>query len=183
MGMQTDNTLGLSNDKFATKEAEMMSFKAKKSQFLDHQNPIIFNGCVLTAGEDNTLSLRQKNQAQRLQIVHNDAEYVQQRARGAYIAAICQPEASYDLSAAAQCRQPIKKETARLNNRIEWQMKNIDQSLNYVPLDMAKTKLYIMVNASFANNKDSSLQIGYIIILGNEKKDEKSFKLVGNIIH
>jgi hypothetical protein len=104
IGMQTDDTLGLNNDRFATKKAEMMSFKAKKRQFLDHQNPIIFNGCMLTADEDNTLFLRQKNQAQRLQIVHNDAEYVQQRARGAYIAAICQPEANYDLSAAAQCR-------------------------------------------------------------------------------
>jgi hypothetical protein len=63
--------------------------------------------------------LRQKNQEQRLQIVHNDAKYVQQRARGAYIAAICQPEASYDLSAAAQCRQPTKEKTAKLNSRIE----------------------------------------------------------------
>jgi hypothetical protein len=87
------------------------------------------------------------------------------------------------LSAAAQCRQPTKEETARLNSRIEWQMKNTDRGLNYVPLDMAKTKLYIMVDASFANNKDLSSQIGYIIILGNEKKDEKSFKLVGNIVH
>jgi hypothetical protein len=112
---------------------------------------------MLTANENNTLSLRQKNQAQRLQIVHNDAEYVQQRARGAYIAAICQPKASYDLSAAAQCRQPTKEETAKLNSRIEWQMKNIDRGLNYVPLNMAKTKLYIMVDASFANNKDLSL--------------------------
>jgi hypothetical protein len=66
VGMQTNDTLGLSDDRFATREAEMMSFKAKKRQFLDHQNPIIFNGCVLTAGENNTLSLRQKNQAQRL---------------------------------------------------------------------------------------------------------------------
>jgi hypothetical protein len=56
---------------------------------------------MLTAGENNTLFLRQKNQAQRLQIIYNNAEYVQQQARGAYIAAICQPEASYDLSAAA----------------------------------------------------------------------------------
>jgi hypothetical protein len=34
--IQTDDTLGLSDDRFATKEAEMMSFKAKKRQFLDH---------------------------------------------------------------------------------------------------------------------------------------------------
>jgi hypothetical protein len=183
MGMQTDDTLGLSDDRFATRKAEIMSFKAKKRQFLDHQNPIIFNDCMLTADENNTLSLQQKNQAQQLQIVHNDAKYVQQRARGAYIAAICQPEASYNLFAAAQCRQPSKEETARLNSCIEWQMKNIDRGLNYIPLNMAKTKLYIMVNASFANNKDLSSQIGYIIIFGNEKKNKKSFKLVGNIVH
>jgi hypothetical protein len=48
---------------------------------------------------------------------------------------------------------------------------------------MAKMKLYIMVNASFANNKDLSLQIGCIIIFGNEKKNEKSFKLISNIVY
>jgi hypothetical protein len=63
MGMQMDDTLGLNDDKFATKEAEMMSFKAKERQFLDYQNPIIFNGYMLIAGEDNTLFLRQKNEA------------------------------------------------------------------------------------------------------------------------
>jgi hypothetical protein len=102
MEMQTNNTLGLSDDKFATKEAEIMLFKAKERQFLNHQNPIIFNDCMLTASKNDTLFLQQKSQIQRLQIVYNDAEYIQQRARGACITAICQPEASYNLSAAAQ---------------------------------------------------------------------------------
>jgi hypothetical protein len=30
MGMQTDDTLGLNDDKFATRKAEIMSFKAKE---------------------------------------------------------------------------------------------------------------------------------------------------------
>jgi hypothetical protein len=79
-----------------------MSFKAKEKQFLDFQNPIIFNGCVLTIGDNNVLSLGQKNQAQKLQIVQNEADYIQQQARGAYIAIICQPETNYNLSVAAQ---------------------------------------------------------------------------------
>ncbi|KAK1912835.1 hypothetical protein P3342_004771 [Pyrenophora teres f. teres] len=33
---------------------------------------------------------------------------------------------------------------------------------------MEDLKLYAMVDASFANNKDMSSQIGYVIILGNE---------------
>jgi hypothetical protein len=48
---------------------------------------------------------------------------------------------------------------------------------------MAATKLYIMVNASFANNKDLSSQIGYIIVFGNEKKDNESFELSGNVVY
>jgi hypothetical protein len=66
VGLQTDDFLGLSDDIFAARETEKMSFKAKEKQFLDFQNPIIFNGCVLTIGDNNVLSLGQKNQAQKL---------------------------------------------------------------------------------------------------------------------
>jgi hypothetical protein len=64
--LQTDDSLGLNNDIFAARETEKMSFKAKKKQFLNSQNPIIFNGCVLTISNNNVLSLEQKNQAQKL---------------------------------------------------------------------------------------------------------------------
>jgi uncharacterized protein YrrD len=55
--LQTDDSLGLNNDIFAAKKTEKMSFKAKKKQFLNSQNPIIFNNCVLTIGDNNVLSL------------------------------------------------------------------------------------------------------------------------------
>jgi hypothetical protein len=35
-------------------------------------------------------------------------------------------------------------------------MKNQNRGLDYIPLNMAATKLYIMIDASFANNKDLS---------------------------
>jgi hypothetical protein len=44
-------------------------------------------------------------------------------------------------------------------------------------------KLYAMVDASFANNPDLSSQMGYVIVLGNEKATKKSFEFTGNIIH
>jgi hypothetical protein len=40
-----------------------------------------------------------------------------------------------------------------------------------------------MVNALFANNKDLTLQLGYIIILGNKTATNKSFIIEGNIVH
>jgi hypothetical protein len=45
-------------------------------------------------------------------------QYVTQRARGAYIASVYQPEAAYDLSVAAQAIKPTKNDITNLNKRI-----------------------------------------------------------------
>ena len=45
-------------------------------------------------------------------------------------------------------------------------------------------KLFVFVDGSFANNKDFSSQIGYLIILANETfTDNNEFTLSGNLIH
>jgi hypothetical protein len=100
MGMQTDDIFGLNDDTFAIKKSQKLVFTAKKKQFLTPDNPLFFNGCVFTVNKD-ILRIRQKNQGQKLEKATNAISYVQQRAREAYIATICQPEASFDFSAAA----------------------------------------------------------------------------------
>lgn len=50
-------------------------------------------------------------------------------------------------------------------------------------LDLETAKLFVFVDASFANNKDYSSQIGYVIVLGNEHPSDGKFVLIGNIIH
>jgi hypothetical protein len=137
------------------------------------------------------MTLRQKDQGKKLRLIHtkesdSQQQYLEQRARGAYIASICQPEASYDLSVAAQHQDPTKEDIRTLNKRIEWQMKNIDRGIKYIPLDLARTKLFVFVDGSFANNKDLSSQIGYLIILANETVTENNysdFEIKGNLIH
>jgi hypothetical protein len=56
-----------------------------------------------------------------------------------------------------------------------------------VILDLNKAKIYVFVDGSFANNKDLSSQIGFIIILANENEDENTgndeFNLYGNLIY
>lgn len=42
----------------------------------------------------------------------------------------------------------------------------------YVSVNLKKTKLFVIVDKFFANNKNSNLQIGFIIILGNKNSDE-----------
>jgi hypothetical protein len=180
--MQTDDTLGFGDKAFTTKKSKKLIFAAKEKQFLTPDNAFLFNKCILTLVGD-TLRLRQKNQGKKLEKATNSPTYVQQRAREAYIATICQPEASFNLLAAAQVTDPGKKEIAKLNRRINWQRKNLDRRLNYVLIDLNTMKLFVIINALFANNADLTLQLEYIVILGNKTIIEKSFILTGNIVH
>jgi hypothetical protein len=59
--MQTNDTFGLSDDAFAIKKFQKLVFTVKKKQFLTPDNPLLFNGCVLTVNRD-ILRIRQKNQ-------------------------------------------------------------------------------------------------------------------------
>jgi hypothetical protein len=103
-------------------------------------------------------------------------QYIAQRARGAYVASTCQPEASFDLSFAAQVTNPDKNDAMTLNKRLDWQIKHPDRGLKFVKLDVNTLQLVAFTDASFANNKDLSSQIGYVIILTDASKK-------ANIIH
>jgi hypothetical protein len=80
---------------------------------------------------------------------------------------ICQPEASFNLSYAAQVINPNKKDTKLLNKRIQWQIENSIRGLSFVKLNIETLQLLIFTDSSFANNKDLLLQIGYILVLAD----------------
>ena len=190
--MQTDDTLNLGEPAFIEKEHSKLDeagFKAKPAQILNSGSEGAFNGCIFTVEKDK-INVRQKDQANRLELVNTrsksiNEQYVAQRARGAYIASTCQPEAAYDFSVAAQTREPEAGDIEKLNKRIQWQIDNATRGLSYVLLDLENMILYVFVDGSFANNKDLSSQISFVIIIGNERanKHKKSFILSGNIIY
>jgi hypothetical protein len=182
VGMQTDDTLGLSNSTFITRESDEMTFLAKDRQTLTEDEPLIFNGYILTIDGPH-LRLKQKNQGQKLEAATDRKTYIKQRARGAYIATTCQLMASVDLSVAAQIPDSSKNDIVKLNRRIEWQKKNVNLGLSFVLIDLNIIKLYAMVNASFANNQNLSFQIGYVIVLRNETTENESFTVTENIVH
>ncbi|KAI1106029.1 hypothetical protein F4804DRAFT_302673 [Jackrogersella minutella] len=64
-------------------------------------------------------------------------------------------------------------------------MDNKERGLNYIQLNPQDLRLYIFVDGSFANNKDMSSQIGYIVVLGNERPtaQDNELQVNGNIIH
>ena len=124
-GLQTDDTLNVGTEAFMKKEeTEIMEakFKAKTRTILETGASGDFNGCRMTI-EAESIMVVQKNQAEKLVLVDikdnaKKQQYVEQRARGAYIASICQPEATFDYLIAAQSKKPNNKDIALLNKRI-----------------------------------------------------------------
>ena len=138
---------------------------------------MIFNSCVLTQDLDNIL-IRQKEQSSKIALVSNyppDCKaYIKQQAWGAYIASICQPEAAFDLSAAAQHQEELNEaDITALNKRLQWQLGNKERGLWYILLDLATAKLFIFIDSLFTNNKDYSSQIGYKVFLANKEPLDK----------
>jgi hypothetical protein len=122
VGLQTDDTLFLADKEFADnerKELHKAQFLAKEREELTTQIPIKFNGGLIRKFLDGSISLTQERQCQNLSIITTKLatststrgiaraaltprdQYIAQRARGAYIASVCQLEASFNLSFAA----------------------------------------------------------------------------------
>jgi hypothetical protein len=113
VGVQTGDTLVLCNDEFdqlGEDELKKAMFTAKNKEKLTTNNPLFFNGGIFSKKADCSMNLRQKK-GERLKLMNNDAtvsgqQYVEQRTRGAYIASICQPKTPFDMSVAAQHKDP-----------------------------------------------------------------------------
>jgi hypothetical protein len=124
-GMQTDDTLILCTPEFSAtekKKIQKAAFRAKPKAQLAESSPMEFNGAKLTLDSDQ-LNLRQKEQGKKLQLVNTgakkrDQQYLEQRARDAYLAFICQPKAAFDLSVTAQAHNPDSDDLTRLNKRL-----------------------------------------------------------------
>ncbi|KHJ30665.1 hypothetical protein EV44_g3739 [Erysiphe necator] len=194
VGIQTDNTLFISNDNFISLENnEIIKAKiiTKPVEKLLPNNQIIFNGGIIIH-DGASIFLKPKKQGDKICLVDIksplfQSEYVAQRARGAYIATVCQPEAAFDLSFAAQSVQnPSYNDMKLLNKQLQWQIENKDKGLRFININLSQAKLFVFVDASFANNKDLSSQIGFVIALvdeTNNNNDRYSFKISDNLLH
>jgi hypothetical protein len=196
VGLQTDDTLFIGDNAFAGMEQEQLEkagFLAKDRDALTSTSSIKFNGGIIQLEANNTISLSQERQCANLRLIGDSKsttstrgtirsnltlkdQYIAQRARGAYVASVCQPEASYDLSVAAQSSEHTNDDIKLLNKRLQWQIENSGRGLQFVKLDKASLKLLVFTDASFANNKDLSSQIGYILVLADANRQ-------ANIIH
>jgi Reverse transcriptase (RNA-dependent DNA polymerase) len=198
VGLQTDDTIILADTTFAaTEETKLQKSKllSKPREQLTQLHALKFNGGLITLEADGSILLNQERQCENIQLVDMESkdlkgargavrknvdlkdQYVAQRARGAYVATVSQPEAAFDLSFAAQAvGPPTKDQVDQLNKRLQWQMDNPCRGLRFIKLDIDSLRLIAFTDASFANNKDLSSQIGFVIVIAD--KDGRA-----NILH
>lgn len=93
------------------------------------------------------------------------AYIIAERAHGAYIVAICRPDATYILNIASQITNPEKEDIKNLNKIINLMQDSAEKGVKFVPLDVDSTSKDVFVDASFSANPDSSAQLRFIITL------------------
>lgn len=187
LGLQTDDTIGLFSPEFAQEEEEQIQaagFASKPREQLTTATPLQFNGGLIQLLTEGVITLTQEQHCKELRTVTEQTQelkdsrgktkqlspreqYVSLRAKGAYIATMCQPEAAYDLSVAAQTTDLDSDAVKALNKRLQWQLENATRGLKYAPLT-TELELIVFTDASFANNRDLSSQIGYVIVLADK---------------
>jgi hypothetical protein len=132
VGLQTDDILFLADKAFAKAEEAKLheaNFLAKEREKLTPTTLIKFNKGIIKQDQD-LIVLTQERQCKNLKLVATKVldltssrgdvrkavtpkdQYIAQRARGAYIVTVYQPEAVFDLSFAVQVINP-KEENAK----------------------------------------------------------------------
>jgi hypothetical protein len=142
IGMQTDDTLILADQSFAVVEEEAIhsaKLMTKTREQLISNNSLKFNDTRIERSDPNeSIYYRQEAHIQDIQLIQSiesiitnardkvrikltsKEQYVTQRAREAYLTSICQFEASFDLSHAAQFNDSTfcQNDVIALNKRL-----------------------------------------------------------------
>lgn len=196
VGIQIDDTLMIAISQFANDEKKVIvdadiMIKARETLILT--TSLKFNdtriessdGCLIIKSEKHADNITLVKKSETFIIssrgvvrpkLSTKEQYIAQRTRGVYLASICQSEVSFDLFYAAQSTEFSSDDVIVLNKRLQWQMDNKTRGLKYVKLDRNSLKVVIFIDSSFANNRDLSSQIGFVICIAD--KNDKV-----NIIH
>ncbi|EED20884.1 hypothetical protein TSTA_081170 [Talaromyces stipitatus ATCC 10500] len=162
IGIQTDDTLIAANKAFAGHEEEQIqrvNILCKPHELLTSEKPLQFNGAIITETAQG-ITLTQERTYKNIRLVQEQhADIISSRGK---VRKNASPHEQEDIKA--------------LNKRLQWQIDNSTRGLQFVKIDLRTAKLYVFVDALFANNKDSSSQIGHVIVLADAQNN-------ANIVH
>ena len=121
----------------------------KDQEHLTSSHPLKFNGAQIKLDSEGIVLTKKSHIGDILPVTNRDADstslrgitrkklsrkeqYWAKRARGAYIASVCQPEASFNLLQVAKTVKFLLDDIALLNKRLHWQITNKSLGLHYI---------------------------------------------------
>ena len=86
-----------------------------------------------------------------------------------------QSKTAFDFFFVVQTVNSRPEDVKSLNRRIQWQLDHFNRELKFVRLDIVILRLLIFIDAFFANNKNYTSQIEFVIVLAD---DENKINLI-----
>lgn len=131
------------------------------------ENLLTFNSALLTHLGTSITAISQSLHAHNCFLLDHShfkkAAYISHRAKGAYIANICRPDAFNSSSKYAKIRDP-KIEDVKLINRVITSMKTNREYVHTLQhLDDTSVKIIVLADVSFTSNEDRKSHLGLII--------------------
>lgn len=81
----------------------------------------------------------------------------------AHIAAVYCPDLTFFFTSSAQVTEPTEADVISINEAVSIALSTKDQVLSFVLLDLEALLISVFIDASFALNRDSSSQLGFLI--------------------
>lgn len=146
-------------------QAKSSKFTCRPCHFIEKTSPLRFNGATTqkTKGTYGLSHVQIENLKDMTVHSKTNAEFINQRARGAFLAAVCPFNLTFVFSAAVQVTSSSKEDVMDLNEAISHVISTKDQTLSFFPLDMSSIHIAYFVDTSFASNKACSTELSFLI--------------------
>lgn len=90
-----------------------------------------------------------------------------QQARLIYTATVSRPKLNFGFEVASQVLEPDDAAIRDLNKCIQNAKTNLDFNLKFVYIGIESARVAVFFDASFASSRDSSSQLGFVIVLAD----------------
>lgn len=166
-GTYVDDCLMTGNDEFRKLTDKTLQRFDSRDRVVDN---FTFAGIELETSDDGFL-LHQGKQADKLRILPLEATFSQFKSAVMSLAWLChtRPEISCVVAQAAQVTQNVFDADAvkQINSTIRAVKREPRKGIKHRKLDLNSLRLQVYSDSSFANNRDSSSQLGYLIVMAD----------------
>lgn len=170
--LQVDDSIGSGSSEFLEQEEkESKIFNSKGQTILKENQDTKFNGQHIMR-HGNIISVHQVSYCDRMpetKIERSPESFMSHRGQAAYVSTCTRPDITCAINQLSQIKatEATEEDFKKLDNIFK-KAKNENLKLKYGNVDLQSAEIHVFTDASFANNKDLSSQLGYVILIVDE---------------